>query len=505
MSDEMVTVAITLRATSDTDKSLDGATSVIVIDTWPEGGEIHGTGDGWRPAFQIPRSKLGNGGDMTVTCDGYVTRKARIITPPAEPDKYGLRVENDASKAAGDDVAAIYAVMDQEFLLDVERPRVELLPLVVDGKHFRYSDGGLWTQIGCSDFRLLERKVRGEDIEPILAERAAIGFNSLRIFLMCGNMFNLYPHEHDNYWQAFDDLVDIDLPAHGLRCELTVLVDATRVMPALSTQQNFFRDVCGAVAGLPHVFIELVNENDQPINTIQAQHFTQPGGPLISSHGSKGVVDAAHEAVCVDPLWTYGTLHPARPADWPRLGGHNTMEDVAEKFGKPGTDNESCRPDQGRGPVASDWFDAAGNIALLCAGGTFHSECGKDSRLFDPTERSCAEAWTAGARAVPLDYQRGQYIAGHLTGYPLNWTEGDSSRAHGRLGGDRACCSLPQMRDGYTPTARDGWTIVRQQGSVVEVVANGAPASATASMPATTDVAKRLRDEAVAAWREGRR
>jgi hypothetical protein len=146
------------------------------------------------------------------------------------------------------------------------------------------------------------------------------------------------------------------------------------------------------------------------------------------------------------------------------------MEDVADKYGKPGTDNESCRPDQGRGPIPSDFFDAAGNIALLCAGGTFHSAAGKDSRVWDPVERDCAVAWVAGARAVSLDFQRGSYIAGHLSGFPINWQPGDSARAHGRLLGDRACLSLPQMREGFVVVPRQGWRVVSQTGSVVELM-----------------------------------
>jgi hypothetical protein len=290
-------------------------------------------------------------------------------------------------------------------------------------------------------------------------------------------MFRLYPQEWPDYFPQLQAFIQ-KVMDYGLRLELTVFADATRVMPSTSQQQRFFGDVCTLVTGRPHVFIELVNENDQSINTIDTNAFSQPVG-LITSHGSKGVVDTGVQEACVMLAWSYGTLHPARPSDWPRLGGHNTMEDVSDRYGKPGTDNESCRPDQGRGPIPSDWFDAAANITLLCAGGTFHSNSGKDSVALSPAEHACAEAWIQGVRAVPLDYQRGAYIAGHLTGYPIEWTPSDSSRAHGRLVGNHACLSLPQMRQGYVPTARPGWTITRQTGSVVEVVAQSARTAQT--------------------------
>jgi hypothetical protein len=462
MAEDLITVAITARGADSL--PLDAATAVLVLDN-----HMEFTAQGWRLAFDIPTSELGHGGTLAVACEGYTQRTARVITPFPNQN-LGIRVANAASEKQTTPEAA-YAVMDQEFicqLLSVAPPPPsvsELLPLVVDGLWFRTSDGAPWTQIGCTDFRLFERFLRGEDIAPVLAERAAMGFNQLRVFLMCGQMFRLYPHEHPDYDAQLAEFLS-QLAAYGLRAELTVLVDATRVLPDVPSQQAFFARICEVVRNRSHVFLELVNENDQEINHTDTNAFTQPAG-IICSHGSKGVVDSAKEAVCVEPLWTYGTLHPARPPDWPRYG-HNVMEDVAHQFGKPGTDNESCRPDQGRGPIARDWFDAAANIALLCAGGTMHSQSGKDSRLFDPVERACAEAWCAGAAAVPLDYQRGQYIAGHLSGFPIVWQEGDSSRAHGRNIGNRACLSLPQMREGYTPKPAQGWHIVRQTGSVIE-------------------------------------
>jgi hypothetical protein len=49
------------------------------------------------------------------------------------------------------------------------------------------------------------------------------------------------------------------------------------------------------------------------------------------------------------------------------------------------------------------------------------------------------------------------------------WHATDSARAHGRSLGNRACLSLPQMRDGFLPRGVDGWRVVRLQGSVVEL------------------------------------
>ncbi len=357
-------------------------------------------------------------------------------------------------------------------------PVPRLRPLHVDGLWFSTDDGQPWTQIGCSDFRLLQRFLAGEAIDPILEERATAGFNQLRVFLMCDLMFHLYPQEHPDYIPKLIAFLD-RLAAHQLRAELTVLVDVTRVMPSLAAQQAFFAQVVAGVRGRPDVMVELVNENDQTINATAAATFARPEGVIVS-RGSNGadappvgcswiIENGAIAGPRIDvPPWDYVTQHPSRPADWPRRVGHNTME-WADATHAPATANETCRPDQGRGPIPSDFFDAAANAALLCAGATFHSDAGKASRLFTPAERACAEAWSAGARAVPLSYRKGRYIAGHLTGFPLVWQPGDSSRAHGRLIDTRACLSLPQMREGYVPRAVDGWRVVKQTQSVVEV------------------------------------
>jgi hypothetical protein len=352
-----------------------------------------------------------------------------------------------------------------------------LLPVHVDQLWFNTSDGQPWHQRGCSDFRLLQMFLAGEDIEPLLRERAAVGFNQLRVFLMCDLMFHLYPQEHPDYLPKLGQFLD-RLGAHGLGSELTVLVDATRVMPGLADQLALWSQVGVVVRGRPQTMVELVNENDQAINTIAAIAFPRLDG-VICSRGSNGADappvgcswrlngDGQIVGMNVDlPLWDYISQHPSRTTDWPRRVGHNTM-DWTDVTHTPGTTNETCRPDQGRGPIPSDWFDAAANAALLCAGATMHSDAGKSSRLFNAQERACADAWIAGARAVPQAFRKGRYIAGHLGGFPIAWQAGDSSRAHGRQIENQACLSLPQMRDGYVPQPIDGWRIVSQQGSVL--------------------------------------
>src|SRR3990167_4484510 len=56
-----------------------------------------------------------------------------------------------------------------------------LAPLGIDGQFFT-AGGQPWTMIQCSDFHLLGRWIRGEDIQPILQQRRDGGFNTLRVW-----------------------------------------------------------------------------------------------------------------------------------------------------------------------------------------------------------------------------------------------------------------------------------------------------------------------------------
>lgn len=450
-----VMVAITMRVADGTSPAVH---ALLVLD---DGESCAATGS--RPVFEIPRGSLGHGGSLHIAPDdeAFATRTARVVLP--RHDHEGMFVPKDGVAFNFDDPTTF----DTEYVVSRTPPKPKLWPLVVDGLNFSELDGTPWTQIGCSDFQLLQRFLAGEDIDPILDERIALGFNQLRVFLMCHGMFHLYPMEHDGYFVQLQAFVQ-RCAAKGLRLELTVFVDATQVMPSLEAQKAFWVLVVTTLRNAPSVFLELVNEVDQTINVIATEAFARPSG-IICSHGSKGVVNTANESMCVIPVWDYGSGHPARDEGWPRYG-HNLYEDIALRYHVPATDNEACRPDQGRGPVISDFFDAAVNIAVMCAGGTFHCDGGKASRLFTATERDCARAWTAGARIVDQSLQDGRYVAGHLTGFPIQWQPGDSVRAHGRILGNRGMLSLPQMRPDFTSRPVDGWRVSKWVGSYVEVV-----------------------------------
>jgi hypothetical protein len=280
-----------------------------------------------------------------------------------------------------------------------------LIPLDTRGGFFQLQNGEYWTAIEATDFRLFQRALNGEDITPVLQQRKQIGFNLLRVSLMCQQMFSLNPITY-----TMSQLAEFILLVNswGLRLELVCFMDATLVMPDLTSQQKFFERVCSTVKQTGNTcLIELVNENDQPINTINTDPYEE-NGPCLIAHGSNG-----SQAVPVRPPWDYETFHTNDAFEWQRKVGHNAMELSDGAEGLPASHvpviaNENTRfPDRCSSLTMA--YDAAAGAALLCAGSCFHSVSGKDSVLWSGVELACAEQWVAGARSVPLQYQDGAY------------------------------------------------------------------------------------------------
>jgi hypothetical protein len=278
---------------------------------------------------------------------------------------------------------------------------------VVQRAVFALATGERWTAIECSDFQLFQRFLRNQDIAPILAQRAALGFNLLRVSLTCDFMFTLHPSDYPAYFERLLAFVRV-LARAGLRAELVVFMDATIVMPRQADQVEFFSMVVNTLQPVADQgLLELVNENDQRPNVIDPRAFQQPPG-LLAAHGSNG-----SQAMPIRPSWSYETFHTNDAPEWTRKVGHNAMEwsNGGVGFsgsGRPVLANENTRcPD--RFNSVPQAFDAAAAAALLCAGSCFHSVHGKFSELFDDAELACAQAWVAGARSVPLEFQDGSY------------------------------------------------------------------------------------------------
>lgn len=269
--------------------------------------------------------------------------------------------------------------------------------LIVNGHVFQQADGTPWTAIECTDFRLFQRFLTGEDITPQLAQRQAIGFNQIRVFGMCRNLFDFVPGEY--FYNRLPTFVQ-RAAAFGLRTDFVVFPDCALVMPVLADQLLHWQRVGDALRPVASsVLVSLQNEADQAPNYIVAAAFNPLPG-LLCSHGSNG-----SEAQPVPPYWAWTELHTNEASDeWPRKVGHNAMEIWAG----PTIATENKRyPDRDNSLIHA--FDAAAGAALLCAGSCYHGVDLRQSLVISGDELAGARAWVAGARSVDLRYQHGEY------------------------------------------------------------------------------------------------
>jgi hypothetical protein len=281
-------------------------------------------------------------------------------------------------------------------------PPVLTLPrLRVNGHVFEMETGQPFTVIQCSDFNLLNRWQHGENIRPILEQRAGCRFNMLRVWT-----------HYDLAAANIGMFLDIDYArvgpflrlcaSYGFYVELTAYTSTER--------PSHWDQLVEAAQPETNALVELVNEGTLPVNQIDMSRYARPTG-VLASHGSGGA-----EGVPPWEPWDYITYHTNGASEEQRKIGHNAMEKVANVSHAPALTNETSRfpevgmwvgADHGRRRALA--FDSAAGAALLCAGSCFHSVQGKTSVLFDADTADVAEAWTLGARSVPLACQHENY------------------------------------------------------------------------------------------------
>lgn len=281
----------------------------------------------------------------------------------------------------------------------------------LNGKYFAHEDGTPKTLIGSSEFSLFKRYLDNDSptLDPVINQRAALGFNILRVWLLNHSVVAfrnaveqdmIHPNQYANFYPRLTEFVDF-LGSKGFCVELTVFTQTQTLMSNPFDQQSHLDKTANAVRGRKNVILELVNENNQHDNGVW-EGLVRPSGVIIS-HGSNGADDTG-----VRPTWDYELYHTNDLFEWQRKVGHNAME-KADESNAPCWSNENMRyPDKDSSAIHA--FDAAAGGALLCAGSCFHSQGGKFSRTFDPTEENCAREWIAGASSVPLEFQVGSYI-----------------------------------------------------------------------------------------------
>jgi hypothetical protein len=286
---------------------------------------------------------------------------------------------------------------------DEQPPASGPLQLGISGQFFTLN-GQPWTAIESSEFSLYKRYLDGEDLRPVLAERQAIGFTLLRVWMLNTSVIpgGLRPAQYPQFYASLAPFAAL-CASYGCCVEFTAFTQTKTLMPTLGEQRAHWENVQVALRGVPNVLLELVNEADQHDNATDPALLTmRPSGSLASS-GSNGAGSLAPT-----PVWDYGLYHSNGLSEWQRKCAHNAFEKVAELHHIPAMANENTRyPDQDSSVVHAE--DAAAGAALLSAGACFHSAAGKLSVPFSAVEFQAATAWVRGAESVPLEFQHGQY------------------------------------------------------------------------------------------------
>lgn len=280
--------------------------------------------------------------------------------------------------------------------------------LVTRGQFFALETGERFTAKQCSDFNLLARWIQeGPDaVEPVLQQRASLGFNLLRVWtfmqLSQYGIGDLNPHNYPDFYSRIVPEFAGHCASHGLYIEFTAYTGSPG-----REDRSHWTNLGAAAQQCTNVILELVNENDQAGNALDANAFSPIPG-ILCSHGSNG-----SQAQPVQPFWNYATFHTNGASEEQRKIGHNAWE----IWNGPTLTNETSRfPEvgmwSGASPERRDMLaaDSAEGAALLCAGCCFHSVLGKRSALFDPPHVRAAGEWTSGMDDVPLEYQEGRYI-----------------------------------------------------------------------------------------------
>jgi hypothetical protein len=276
-----------------------------------------------------------------------------------------------------------------------EAPPIDTsLTIEVRDKFFWKKNGERLNIIQNSEFSLYKYYLDGQNIQHILEERKALGFNCLRVWLLNTSVIpgGLIPNKYPEFYKKLAPFAAL-CSAYGFYVEFTVFTQTKSLMPGVNEQQ-------AALQGVPNVLLELVNEYDQHDNDCSNQ-LSKPKG-IISSHGSGG-----SDALGKQPFWDYTQYHTNTLSEWQRKVGHNAME-IADEYRIPCISNENKRyPDNDSSSIHA--YDAAAGATLLTAGACYHSQGGKFSRLFNDVEKYCAMEWVRGAKSIDLAYREGLY------------------------------------------------------------------------------------------------
>jgi hypothetical protein len=149
-------------------------------------------------------------------------------------------------------------------------PPIRDLPRIVrNGAFFALTTGERWTAIQTSDFDLLNRWQHGEDIHPIWAQRAGVGFNLQRVW----TLYNLAAANIGTFldidYARIPEFLQ-DASRYGMWIEFTACTSTER--------RDHWDRLVAACQGSTNVTLELVNEGTLAVNHIDMDRYARPSG-----------------------------------------------------------------------------------------------------------------------------------------------------------------------------------------------------------------------------------
>ena len=296
------------------------------------------------------------------------------------------------------------AVAHSDESFDLSGATGEVRPLHVEGRFFVDDQGKRFQWRGCSDFALLAQFLRGEDITPVLQQRADLGFTVLRVFRYAAppNPFSLDPRQYpSDYQQAIVEVTRL-AAERGMLIEWTA-GDAQVLGFGRAEQQANMDLVTEVLAGMPY-FLEGMNEgwkNGQDLGAV-----AKPGGmrcvgtfenddavkrnaglfqDYYNLHGTRSKEGALFPKWIWDQVWSLydGWLIPNWR--WPI----NNDEPMGFSDGQ--SDSRSNNPRHAY---------LLGTTANYDLGVTFHSDNGTRSELFSDVQGQCAAECVRGMKTA---------------------------------------------------------------------------------------------------------
>jgi hypothetical protein len=323
-----------------------------------------------------------------------------------EPDPGGLQgcIGQARAGKTKDDLIAWIRTSAEYISLHSFHP---LAPITVDGTIFRVN-GQPWVLKGVTAFQLMDRWVKGENIQPFLD--AYRGFNTLYVFSYTpANVWGAQAWESPTPAQVVAFVKAMNQKGWYVELSLLTNADAARVQPA--------KDILSALSAVRMSFASnvLIRLGNEPAEQ------NGPGNPPYDTHVLKASADASgfvydsgfYEANGSTWFGDYISPHTKRDVEAPRRGHdcfditHGASDSPA--LGKKAVPCVLGEPQKAGLSTPDDYKAYCATGVQFGVGCTLHSETGKYAQLPTPQEATVAAAALEGLNAFPGDTNRGAY------------------------------------------------------------------------------------------------